>query len=148
MFSFCCSFDFGELIVRNQIVCHLFHCVNAACLWGLHFCLRAAISLHYGCGFIFALYCHCLLIRHCCLCFLYLICQSQTTRCYCDNFEVLFIILVATDNQVCAAFVQLIEVRPSFLEVGFLFGLVMLFLSWLIMVFVLFSFLNTASQIG
>lgn len=30
-------------------------------------------------------------------------------------------ILVSTDDQVCAAFVQLIEVRPSFLEVGFLF---------------------------
>lgn len=30
-------------------------------------------------------------------------------------------ILIATDDQVCAAFVQLIEVRPSFLEVCFLF---------------------------
>ena len=30
-------------------------------------------------------------------------------------------ILVAIDDQVCAAFVQLIEVRPSFLEVRALF---------------------------
>jgi len=36
-------------------------------------------------------------------------------------------ILVAIRDQVCAAFVQLIEVRPSFLEVSFLFWFVGVF---------------------
>jgi len=54
--------------------------------------------------------------------------------------ESIEIILVATHDQVCAAFVQLIEVRPSFLEVSILLWFILVFqVNWMFLYFQDFS---------